>query len=1178
MLLVREISPGKFITLKKDSTMSLKNIRGGISRTSFKNLLISTALVSPFVLTIGHVMAGSVSGPGQSATVDSSSPVENWNVDDGATLNVLTGAATGFINSYDSTVNVTGATVTGATQAIELIGSNGTISDSTINSGPTSHAFIIRRSSAGGTTTATISGSTINAGIMGFDISGGARINIIDSDIQSGGTGVRALDGSTVNLTRTTIETSGRSGHGIHIASGSKANVVDSSITTNGTNAIGVQIAGAGSRAVIVDSSVTTNGQTAVAISNAGGEVHVVGSTIETFGRSSDGVNASGGTTEVRNTTITTHNDEAYGARVGNDAKVAIVGSEIITSGASTYGVNAAGIGSTVTLDNTNVTTTGLGAHTLFAYDNAVISVTGGKLSTTGDGAVGLRVKSAVGAINGTEISTAGATSHGILVNGGGFASATNSVIMTSGADAHGVRISSTGSADINDSTIIATGEQSNGVVVEGESNVNISESYIESNSIGLKLDYTGSANIDRTKIKSSGYAAISLAGSTDLKLSNSSVIASGDNGSALNLFSSTVITIPTRKGIEEHSINNVSLDSSYIYAEKAPAIRVASGTANIDVKNGSQIVGNGGTALEAFSDSETNLNADGNVAIWGDIIGGKAYFADQNDAIVNVSLENGSFWKGAGVNLNTVGIDTTSHWLMTGSSDVGVLSNDGVVEFDAAAPYKTLTAGTLDVNGGSFILNTKLNEGGAASETDKIVVTGDANGDGIIHVRNNGGTGAFTGTGATDGIQIVEVDGASNADFQLGSAAIVGIYDYQLKKADGQNWYLQTDGDDVVNPGEGDGGDSGTGHVVDIVPGYNIALAAAQNHVLTTIDTFHERLGELRADELQDGFHSWMRGIGKTGSYSPKSITGYNGHGFDMTTAGVQIGIDYSKGDVFIAGDKLTVGMFGEYANSSFDVRGRTADGSISSKGLGGYVTWQQKAPTERKPGTGAYVDAVIKHDWLDFGVNAKSVSGFKLQNGYKGTATTASIEAGYGFDLGNNVVLQPQAQLIYSKINADSFTDAYGIDVYGQSAESVIGRVGVRLEKTFYFGDEEETLEAAPVPAQNPKKAPKAGKGSKARTPTAVLPDAPKKKKFVKSVTTFADANAKREFKGKNGLVAAGTDIGNDMSGTRYDVGLGVVARVSENVSLFGRGSVEFGGSTNVAGKVSGGLKITW
>ncbi|WP_043063048.1 autotransporter outer membrane beta-barrel domain-containing protein, partial [Brucella anthropi] len=328
----------------------------------------------------------------------------------------------------------------------------------------------------------------------------------------------------------------------------------------------------------------------------------------------------------------------------------------------------------------------------------------------------------------------------------------------------------------------------------------------------------------------------------------------------------------------------------------------------------------------------------------------------------------------------------------------------------------------------------------------------------------------------------------------------------------------------------------------------------------------------------LQDGYHAWMRGIGKTGSYSPKSITGYNGHGFDMTTAGVQIGADYSKSDVFVAGDKLTIGIFGEYANSSFDVRGRTADGSISSKGLGGYVTWQQKAPTDRKPGTGAYVDAVVKQNWLEFGVNAKSVSGFDLQNGYKGKATTASIETGYGFDLGNNVVLQPQAQLTWSKVKADSFTDSYGIAVHGQEAESLIGRIGVRLEKTFYFGDEEETVEAAPVPAPKAQKQVKGKKGKAAKAVPAVLPDAPKKKKFVKSVTTYADANVKHEFKGKNGLVASNTGIGNDMGGTRYDVGVGVVARVSENVSLFGRGSVEFGGSTNVAGKVSGGLKITW
>jgi autotransporter family porin len=68
------------------------------------------------------------------------------------------------------------------------------------------------------------------------------------------------------------------------------------------------------------------------------------------------------------------------------------------------------------------------------------------------------------------------------------------------------------------------------------------------------------------------------------------------------------------------------------------------------------------------------------------------------------------------------------------------------------------------------------------------------------------------------------------------------------------------------------------------------------------------------------------------------------------------------------------------------------------------------------------------------------------------------------------------------------------------------------------------------------------------------------------------------KQEFKGKNSLVASNNSIGNDMSGTRYDVGAGMVARMSENVSLFGRGSVETGGSTNAAGKASGGVNITW
>ena len=185
---------------------------------------------------------------------------------------------------------------------------------------------------------------------------------------------------------------------------------------------------------------------------------------------------------------------------------------------------------------------------------------------------------------------------------------------------------------------------------------------------------------------------------------------------------------------------------------------------------------------------------------------------------------------------------------------------------------------------------------------------------------------------------------------------------------------------------------------------------------------------------------------------------------------------------------------------------------------------------------------------------------------------------------------MLQPQAQLTWSRVHADNFTDSYGIAVHGQEAESLRGRIGVRLEKTWYFDEEEEADEPvvlAPAKPQKPVKGAKGkngkktklGKGKAVANPAIALkPAAPKKKKFVKSVTGFVDANVKHEFKGRNGLVASDTAIGNDMHGTRFDIGVGVVAKVSKNVSLYGRAAVEFGGRTDVAGKVTAGLKIVW
>lgn len=1023
--------------------------------------------------------------------------------------------------------------------------------------------------------------TTAGRGAVGIRNTGGS-VSLSNTIVETGGYGADGINasGGTTDLRFTSITTLADEAYGARVAGGAEVSITGSEIHTAGKNSYGVAASGTGSRASLDQALIETTGESAHAVfALDGAAISIKSSALQTTGDGGVGLRAKNATASMAGGSISTSGVLSHGVLVSDGATVDIgrdpisgAGTLIHTTGDKSAGINAQ-TGSTVNVDGATIRTEGGGegafwAVGVLASGDSTVNMVNTAIETAGNRGAGINAQEDGTHVemSGGSITTTGANGDGAVAFTGATASLTDVVVST--ANGRGVVAGDVGSwltmtggsvttkgngtdnsaafavrgasVDLTGVDVRTEGDDARGLHAFNEGSiVSAKGSRVTTFGTGSHGGFAssgGSVNVTDSFIKTQGAGANGL-----VAQNGSSVVATGSAIQTAGADST---------GVYLANDSSAALDGSLVVATSGPALKNGGGDVAFDLKNGTQAIGVSGTLLDAAAGSSTTLKADNNVVLSGDII------AQAADTVIDASLSNNSFWQGAAKGVTSTSVDSTSRWLMIGSSDVGTLTNDGVIEFDSANPYKTLTTGSLVMDGGSFILNTKLNEGGLSSETDKVVVEGDASGNGLIHIRNNGGAGAFTGTGPTDGIQVVEIDGASDADFKLGSAAVVGIYDYHLNKADGQNWYLQTEGTEPD-----------TGHVVDIVPGYNIALSAAQNHVLTTLDTFHERVGELRSDELQDGFNAWTRGIGKTGSYAPKSITGYNGSGFDLTTGGLQIGGDYSTSGVFIAGDKLTFGIFGELAHSKFDVDGRTAHGSISSKGIGGYVTWQQQAPTDRKPGTGAYVDAVVKHDWLDFGVGARSVSGFDLQNGYEGKATTASIETGYGFDLGNNVVLQPQAQLTWSTVKADSFTDPYGIAVHGQEAESLIGRIGLRLEKTFYLEDEDAVT---PSPAARLRK-----KGT--NTPAAA-PDTAKSKKFVKTVTTFVDANARHEFKGKNGLVASDTAIGSDMSGTRFDVGAGVVARVSENVSLYARGAIEIGGSTNVAGKVTGGLKITW
>jgi outer membrane autotransporter protein len=1016
----------------------------------------------------------------------------------------------------------------------------------------------------------------------------GGVVQLTDTTITTTGTygvGMFLSDNGSITGERVTIDTQGDTSHGIHLNSG-VVNLSDSRITTHGDNASGVLVLTDG-RADLIDTAIGTSGNNAAGVwARDGGQITVDGSTISTTGNDSFGARSSGdgSSISITNSSISTEGYGSLATRAENGGHLSISGSRISTAGKYGHGLQAFQ-DSSGEIENSMIETQGDTAYGLAASAaseikarNVIITTQGPRAHAVWAGAGGhVVVDSAI-------INTSGYDSHG-LMTAGGTIDANNVDITASGASADGA-LASTGTINLTNSRVTVHGSYNSGLVAFWSGTINAKNVEVNVDApttAGAQASYGGTVNLDTVSITgTNGNTGITTSyggtvigtnvavdvrslgdnkaigltmhtGSLDhlIDLTRSSVVASGEGAVGLS--------------VATNGQGTLRLKNSALEVKDGTAIAVYGSNLNADL-DGSSVVGK--QLLNVSDYAGTDERAINITATNGSYLEGDVHVGAGDGQHAAISLDQGSVLKGATDGLHELNVANSSIWQITGDSNVDTLLNDnGTVAFGPDGAFKTLTVGSLDSRNGSFLFNTKLNEGGAASETDKLVVAGDTAGDGKFFIANKGGQGAVTGTGATDGIKLTDIAGSSDAEFELGSAAIVGIYDYKLVKADGQNWYLQTEGDDPVDPVG-----PPSGHIVDIVPGYNIALSAAQEHVLTSLDTFHERVGELRSQEMEDGFHAWTRGIGKTGSYSPK-INGYNGGGFGLDTAGMQIGGDYSLGGVLIAGDKLTFGVFGELAHSDFDVDGRTAHGSISSKGIGGYATWQQNAPSERKPGTGAYIDVVAKHDWLDFGVRARSVTDFELRHSYKGKANTASIETGYGFDLGNNVVLQPQAQLTWSKVTADSFTDGYGIAVHGQETESLVGRLGMRLEKTWYL-DEAETVAPAPV---EPRKSAK-GRNGKGKAVAVTRPATGQKKKFVKSVTGFVDANVRHEFKGNSGLVASGTPMGADMGGTRFDIGVGAVAKVSEHVGIYGRAAVEFGGPSDVAGKVTAGLRITW
>ena len=369
---------------------------------------------------------------------------------------------------------------------------------------------------------------------------------------------------------------------------------------------------------------------------------------------------------------------------------------------------------------------------------------------------------------------------------------------------------------------------------------------------------------------------------------------------------------------------------------------------------------------------------------------------------------------------------------------------------------------GTFISNGGTLKLDTVLNEGGAATRSDTLVVDGTSVGAGgatSMAIRNAGGAGALT---VGDGILVVQVldpaRSASGAFTLPGGSISAGAFDYVLFKGGATsgtqgNWYLRSTLVAPTDPGVPTPEPApGSPALPTPVPGAapiplyrpEVALHAvlpsvARAAVRTTLGTFHEREGEQAFASGDGAFQAgWARVFG--GSHQ-QSWSGDVSPAFNGSVFGVQAGLPFFGWD-HSNGEKDRVGVFLGYTSASGRVTG-FAHGQqgfpVGSIGLNAYSVGLYG--THFWP-AGGYLDAVLMQSWLTSSTNsARNVS-----TNSTGRIGTASLEMGYPIPVWSDWAIEPQAQFIFQHWGNDLLNDPFA-QVSTVEDNAFISRFGLRL-----------------------------------------------------------------------------------------------------------------------------------
>ncbi|MHC9084629.1 autotransporter outer membrane beta-barrel domain-containing protein [Luteimonas sp. RIT-PG2_3] len=521
-------------------------------------------------------------------------------------------------------------------------------------------------------------------------------------------------------------------------------------------------------------------------------------------------------------------------------------------------------------------------------------------------------------------------------------------------------------------------------------------------------------------------------AGNDNISLSGAAVsgeIDAGEGNNIVTLSAGTAGSVSAGAGVDTITLAGAAISGAINSGAGNDIINLTSGTVAGGVN-----AGDGADTLNVAGATFTlgNTRLDGGAAGQGNILNlnsvNQTLIAPQSNLVnwdtVNansstLTVGGGDSLTAAQVNLINSTIVARSGFTINGNLSLNPATID--MQDDATGDTFNVTGNYAAIGSGNTL---KIDANFATDVADELHVGGSITGVTALNVKDlTPATAEATGQDVLVATAGGSVD-ASNFSL-VGGPIVNGIWDYDLANgAEPKTVVLR-------------GGLNSLGALYSGAAG---ALADAFGE----LPTLEERVGQRQwlAGGNDSAFGGlWVRMTADQTTKTPKSST------VDFSTRndtwGVQVGADFALFDND-EGGRLSAGVTGQYKGMDARIsRPEAADrGKIRADGAGVGVnlTWNSAG--------GEYVDFQAQYNKASADLGTTS-HGTTVQ-GLDVESTSVSLEAGNRFVIGEGrkSVLVPQAQVSWSQLSSDTFTDSKGVKVDLGNHKNNVARIGLAYE----------------------------------------------------------------------------------------------------------------------------------